>query len=60
MSHSYNIRDHNGNRLVHEKANVNDINIHYCLGGPADGPAVMLGKVAWKMANSVSVSKLVH
>jgi hypothetical protein len=43
MSHSYNIRDHEGNRLVHEKCNVNGVNIHYCIGGPVDGPAVMLG-----------------
>lgn len=44
MSHSYNIRDHKGNRLVHDKAIVNGVNIHYCIGGAAHGPAVMLGK----------------
>jgi hypothetical protein len=43
MSHSYNIRDHEGNRLMHEKANVNGVNIHYCIGGPVNGPAVILG-----------------
>lgn len=40
---SYNIRDHEGNRLVHEKVNVNNVNIHYCIGGPVGGPAVLLG-----------------
>ena len=44
MSHSYNIRDHEGNRLVHDKAVVNGVHIHYCISGPAEGPAVMLGR----------------
>jgi hypothetical protein len=46
MSHSYNIVDHEGNGLVHEKANLNNVNIHYCIGGPVDGPAVMLGMLS--------------
>merc|ERR1712000_42609 len=39
---SYHIRDHEGQRLVHNKVNVNNVNIHYCIGGPKDGRAVML------------------
>ena len=42
MSHSYGMLDHAGNRLVHDKATVNGVNIHYALGGPANAPPVML------------------
>ena len=44
MSHSYNMLDHEGNRLVHDKAMVNEVHIQYCISGPAEGPAVMLGR----------------
>jgi pimeloyl-ACP methyl ester carboxylesterase len=39
---AYEIRDHDGKRLVHDKAFVNGIDLAYAIGGPKDAPGVML------------------
>jgi len=39
---AYHIRDHEGNRLVHDKAYVNGLDLAYAIGGPVSAPAVML------------------
>jgi pimeloyl-ACP methyl ester carboxylesterase len=39
---AYEIRDHEGTRLVHDKAFVNNLDLAYAIGGPATAPKVML------------------
>ena len=39
---AYHIRDHEGNRLVHDKAYVNGLDLAYAIGGPTSAPGVML------------------
>lgn len=38
---TYEMRDHDGNRLVHGRPNVNGVNIHYAMGGSGD-PVILL------------------
>lgn len=43
MNRTYDMVDHEGNRLVHGRPNVNGVNIHYAMGGSGDAVFLVHG-----------------